>query len=572
MSIGAYLPAGSSIAINADAGTNATDQGINGSVNTHSVTTTASLNVGDWAIVFQAGEGVDLGDGSISPITIPGIDSDTGGGLHPTGSSHNIFNITGGTPGSTLLDDYTANNSVTRWVDLGYTVGGYNVQAVLGRDHAGVWAKILTAEDILDASVFTGVTFLAQISVDTINSTNSRNVQTRLVIVTGADTGADAMTITQNIATSSMRNTRASSATRVQGVNAQMEWVYPRDVGDSGYSQTALGDNFLQMFYVAIPPEGNHPTPSLAIDGVGSTVSTKPSADNNITSSTDGPTGAVFDYLGAEHSMSLYWERQTSFTEFDIEWNGDGSSTPNQFAWDLNGPEDNEIWAYLSHSIMIKEAAAAEPGGDKLFTGTSIGVADSQGILSVLTDVRGSIVSDSVISSNAGVVTDVRGAIQSDAVASSDVQVARQLAASIVTEGIAASNISVVTDLKASISLPAVTESSISVTTDLTASISTTAVTTSTLSVVTDLVATTTSTSVTTSTLSVVTDLVATTTSTSVTTSALSVVTDLVATTTSTSVTTSALSVVTDLRGSIITEGTTVSATLVDTTLVADTP
>jgi len=73
MSIGAYLPAGESIAINADPGTAGTDQGINGSVNTHSVSTTASLNVGDWAIVFQAGEGVDLTgyfDGGISEIML----------------------------------------------------------------------------------------------------------------------------------------------------------------------------------------------------------------------------------------------------------------------------------------------------------------------------------------------------------------------------------------------------------------------------------------------------------------------------------------------------------------------
>ena len=113
MAIGAYLPEG-----------NLAPGPVEESADpTGTVATTGALSVGDWVLVLTTTEHQDVGGQLPPPIVIAGTDTGAKGGLHPTGSNWNVWNRTGAVDEN---DNYTTNNSTTRWIDLGYQAGGYN--------------------------------------------------------------------------------------------------------------------------------------------------------------------------------------------------------------------------------------------------------------------------------------------------------------------------------------------------------------------------------------------------------------------------------------------------------------
>ena len=86
-------------------------------------------------------------------VKIAGIDGFENGGLHPDGStafttpSNGIIRVSNVTDSGTNPD--LSSNTDSRWIDLGYAAGGYTGSSGtgiggIGRNHSGIWAKVLT--------------------------------------------------------------------------------------------------------------------------------------------------------------------------------------------------------------------------------------------------------------------------------------------------------------------------------------------------------------------------------------------------------------------------------------------
>ena len=172
MAIGAFFPAGQS-----DVSVTSTD--------TQTITTTDTLAVGDWILVFQSGEasGSSFNTTMRAPLPVSyegGTVTDVGG-THPT--SHTIQNLQGGS-----LSD-------TGWIDLGYTAHGYVGSGTPlsigspGRNHTGVWGKLLTTDDDGTVGGAAGP-FTVQIDVDS-TPNSGRHLTTTMLVVTGSTGGGN---------------------------------------------------------------------------------------------------------------------------------------------------------------------------------------------------------------------------------------------------------------------------------------------------------------------------------------------------------------------------------------------
>ena len=358
MAIGAYFPA-------------STSETTIGNVEVQTLTTTDLLAPGDWLLVFQSGEGAGnpaSGQAVPLPVQVGSTVVLDVGGTHPTdasagaGNAHTIENVQSG------------SFSDTGWIDLGYTAGGYTAGNVgsPGRNHAGVWGKLLTtADDGTDGAGTVG-DFTVRVTVDG-SSPNGRQLTTAILVVTGStgDVAAD-ITTTTNIALSSMTNNRSTSGT----AQTQIEWFKPTDTSSTdGYHADAVGDDFIQIWYGSIPPD-NAPNPTQAVStgtrptdqgntGLGSTTAWP--VPNQASPGDYGGTvtafnqHAAFVYFDTTNSSSPGLDAWTTFAEFDALWTG----SPARFAWEVGGANsssgtDNAIWSYNTHSIIIKAATAVQ--------------------------------------------------------------------------------------------------------------------------------------------------------------------------------------------------------------------
>ena len=185
-----------------------------------------ALAAGDILLVFLTTEPESTTLEAPSPTTIPGVTSLLNGGLHPT--SFTVSNLLD--PSGTDL----SSSADSRWIDLGYTKGGYTSTGGTihdGRNTGSIWAKVLTTDDIFSSGTQVDVT----VTLDT-----ARGAIAKLVVVSGASTeDADLATLI-NIARTSMGNTRSSSGTAYD----EAEWWGPNatsQVQDDPESNHHLG-------------------------------------------------------------------------------------------------------------------------------------------------------------------------------------------------------------------------------------------------------------------------------------------------------------------------------------------
>lgn len=185
---------------------------------------------GDILLVFCSTEGDDTsgaGQRMPTPLAIAGIDGFENGGLHPDGStafttpSNGIIRVSNVTDSGTNPD--LSSNTDSRWIDLGYAAGGYTGSSGtgiggIGRNHSGIWAKVLTEADLLTTTVVADPQVDVTVTLDRIRLTEAR-----LMVVSGASTTVADLATTINIARTTIANTRSSSS----GAYSNTEWLGP---------------------------------------------------------------------------------------------------------------------------------------------------------------------------------------------------------------------------------------------------------------------------------------------------------------------------------------------------------
>jgi len=231
-----------------------------------------SLAAGDILLVFCTSEGTSTGAAGVlpDPVAITGITTTLNGGLHPT--SFTVSN-TLVSSGSDL-----SSNALSRWIDLGYTAGGYDAGGSPGRNHGGIWGKVLVADDIASSGT--------QVSV-TVTLDQSRNGIARLAVVSGASTDDADLATLVNIARTSMGNTRSSSGTAYD----EAEWWGPNATSQTGAPNP--------------DPESNHHSGTTAV--VSSSVAFVVSSGQiEFTGAGSFSTGKIISVSGSASNDGLY--------------------------------------------------------------------------------------------------------------------------------------------------------------------------------------------------------------------------------------------------------------------------
>jgi len=185
------------------------------STQTVTINADTSLAAGDILLVFCSSEGTATSSAGIcpDPVAITGITTTLNGGLHPTSFTVSNALVSSGSD--------LSSNALSRWLDLGYTAGGYDNGGSPGRNHGDIWGKVLVADDIASSG--------SQVSV-TITLDQSRNAMARLLVVSGASTDDADLATLVNIARTSMGNTRSTSGTAYD----EAEWWGPNATSQTG--------------------------------------------------------------------------------------------------------------------------------------------------------------------------------------------------------------------------------------------------------------------------------------------------------------------------------------------------
>ena len=196
-------------------------------------TTSPALVAGDLLFIFHTTEAVetDANGVAIAPIQLHGSGSTLlNGGIHP--NSHFIENVTDAGVDNSFTGETGVSDTDTRWIELGYSAGGYDGGGSPGRNSAGCWAKVVTAEDLQGSPTDIDITVTIDDATDVPGSSPGRNCKIRAVVVSGASTSVDDLLTMQNIALSTMACTRSSAS---QGAGYTVgEWLGPNAEGQAG--------------------------------------------------------------------------------------------------------------------------------------------------------------------------------------------------------------------------------------------------------------------------------------------------------------------------------------------------